>query len=159
MKNGTKTILLLSAWAIVMAVLVMVYPPATTNAAASYVPRNGDPCMNLVRISVPVNLAASGQVITGAAGKNTFICHLAVISATAQNIALVEGTGSTCATGIAGMAGGATAAAGWNFAIGGSMVEGTGDRFINATATSGDNVCLLLSSTGQTSGVIQYVQQ
>lgn len=128
-------------------------------AATTYQPRNGDPCALNIRQSALVNLAASGRVITGVAGKYTFVCHIGIVSATAQNIALVEGTGSTCGTGTAGMAGGATAATGWNLGVNGSVFAGTGGSFVNATATSGDDVCLLLSSTGQTSGVIQYVQQ
>jgi hypothetical protein len=76
------------------------------------------------------------------------------ITATAQNIALVEGTGTVCATGTAGMAGGTTAATGWNFAANGGFVNGGGGFWVFKTATPGDNVCLCLSSTGQTSGVI-----
>ena len=134
-------------------------PPQPANAAATYPPRNGDPCAINMRVAVPVNLAASGQIITGATAKQTYICHLALLSATAQNVALVEGTGSTCGTNTAGMAGGATAATGWNFFLGEEMVEGTGQAWVLATATAADNVCLLSSSTGQISGVVDYVQQ
>jgi hypothetical protein len=58
------------------------------------------------------------------------------------------------------MAGGATAATGWNFgATNQSLALGNGNAWIMATATAGRNVCLLLSATGQTSGALQYVQQ
>jgi hypothetical protein len=129
------------------------------DAAASYNPRNGDPCALNLRVSVPVNLAASGQVIPGVAGKYTYLCHIFVITTGSQNVALVEGTGTTCATGIAGMSGGATAATGWILAANQLINEGNGAAQINATATAGDNICLLLSGTGQTSGSIQFVQQ
>jgi len=88
---------------------------------------------------------------------------LDITSATAQNIALVEGTGSVCATNIFGLAGGTTAATGWNLAANGGLTKGAGSGTIyspsadtNATAA---NVCLLSSSTGQISGQITYVQQ
>ena len=81
------------------------------------------------------------------------------MTATAQNIALVEGTGTTCGTGTAGMAGGTTAATGWNFAANSGLVKGAGSNWVFKTATAADNVCLLLSSTGQTSGSVRYVQQ
>jgi hypothetical protein len=139
--------------------LVAFWPSRNAEAAASYPPRNGDPCSINMRIAVPVNLAASGLVATGAAAKQTYVCHIALVSATAQNVALVEGTGAVCAGGTAGMAGGATAATGWNFFLGEELVEGVGGNWVLATATAGDNVCLLSSSTGQISGVVDYVQQ
>jgi hypothetical protein len=122
-----------------------------------------DPCGYLSKSGAPISLTASGQLITGTAAKKTYICSIDLVSATAQNIALVEGTGSTCATNIFGLAGGTTAATGWNLAANGGLTKGSGVGTVyspsadtNATAA---NVCLLLSSTGQTSGQITYVQQ
>jgi hypothetical protein len=137
----------------------MMHAPEPVAAAPSYPPRNGDPCAINLRVIVPINLTASGQVVTGTAGKQTYVCELQFVSATAQNIALVEGTGTTCATNTAGMAGGATAATGWNLAVNGQISFLTPANWDFATQTAADNVCLLLSGTGQTSGVIQYVQQ
>jgi hypothetical protein len=123
----------------------------------------GDPCTYAAKSFAPISLTASGQIITGTAAKKTYICSINLVSATAQNIALVEGTGTTCATNIFGLAGGTTAATGWNLAANsghnlgsgvGTVIYGSGDA--NATAA---NVCLLLSSTGQTSGSIGYVQR
>lgn len=122
-----------------------------------------DPCSLLTKQGAPINLTASGQVITGTSAKKTYICSIDIVSATAQNIALVEGTGTTCATNIFGLAGGTTAATGWNLAANGGVSKGSGSGTVyigsgdaNATAA---NLCLLLSSTGQTSGEITYVQQ
>jgi hypothetical protein len=150
----------LSLW--VAALFIFTLPPRVTQpafAAATYVPRNGDPCMINMRQNAIINLTASGQLITGVAGKQTWICGINFVTATAQNIALVEGTGSTCGTSTAGMAGGATAATGWNLAINAIYNSGSDNIWDYVTQTTGDNVCLLLSGTGQTSGVIQYVQQ
>ena len=124
----------------------------------------GDPCWATnSKSGAAINLTASGQVITGTASKKTWICSIDIVSATAQNIALVEGTGTTCATNIFGLAGGTTAATGWNLAANGGLTKGSGVGTVispsadaNATAA---NVCLLLSGTGQTSGQITYVQQ
>jgi hypothetical protein len=118
-----------------------------------------DACAQGTGSSGNINLTASGQLVTGVAGKQTYFCGFNIITGTAQNIALVEGTGSTCATGIAGMAGGTTAATGWNFAANGGLVNGGGGYWVYKTATAGDNVCLLLSGTGQTSGSYRIVQQ
>ena len=143
----------LSASETYSAVLVSVKPALIPALMTS------DPCNILAGSPGNINLTASGQLITGVAGKQTYICSLDLISATAQNIALVEGTGTTCATGIAGMAGGTTAATGWNLAANGGLVKGSGGSWVYKTATTGDNVCLLLSSTGQTSGGYRFVQQ
>lgn len=101
---------------------------------------------------------ASAQIITGAASKQTYICSIVIFSATAQSVNLVEGTGTTCATGIAGLTGGTTAATGMSLAANGSLSRGTGQGLTTFTATAADNVCLLQSSTGQVSGVIIYTQ-
>lgn len=118
-----------------------------------------DPCQGLVGTPQVINLTASGQLIAGTSAKQTYICAMDMVTGTAQNIALVEGTGSVCATGIAGIAGGTTAATGWNFTAGGGFVKGTGANWVFKTSTLADNVCLLLSGSGQTSGSIRYVQQ
>ncbi len=133
--------------------------PAGTNRIGY---TSDDPCTQLTKSGAPFSLTASGQVITGTSSKKTYICSIDLISATAQNIALVEGTGSTCATNIFGLAGGTTAATGWNLAANGGLTKGSGNGTVYIG--SGDanvlaaNVCLLLSSTGQTSGHITYVQ-
>ena len=142
----------------ILLALFLSFKWGTVEAAASYNPKSGDPCSINMRVVVPVNLTAGGQVVAGASGRQTYICSLHIVSATAQNIALVEGTGTTCATGTAGMAGGATAATGWNFAANSILALGQGNGWMLATATAGDSVCLLMSGTGQTSGAIQYVQ-
>jgi hypothetical protein len=118
-----------------------------------------DPCQQGAGISGNISLTANTQLITGVAGKQTYICGLNLITATTQNVALVEGTGSTCATNTLGMAGGTTAATGWNFAANGGLVNGGGGFWVYKTATAGDNICLFISASGQTSGSFRYVQQ
>lgn len=119
-----------------------------------------DPCQILHRSVAVINLTASGKLISGVSNKTTYICFLQFsLSGTADNVALVEGTGSTCATNTAGMAGGATAATGWNLLANGSVTAGNMAYWAFSSATRADDVCLLASSAAQISGVIQYVQQ
>ncbi len=105
-----------------------------------------------------INQVAGAQLITGAASKQTHICNLFIFSATAQNVALVEGTGVVCATGTAGLMGGATAATGQNLAANQGFVLPASTVPWRKTATAADNVCLLQSGTGQVSGVIAWAQ-
>lgn len=134
--------------------------PAGTNLIGF---TTNDPCGQATKLGAPISLTASGQIITGASAKKTYICSIDIVSATAQNIALVEGTGTVCATNIFGLAGGTTAATGWNLSANGGLTKGSGVGTVYSPSADSNgtqaNVCLLLSSTGQTSGQITYVQQ
>ena len=102
---------------------------------------------------VAVTQAASTQLITGVTGTRTWICGIILVSATAQSISLVEGTGSVCATGIAGVIGGTTASVA--LAINGGFAAVSAGPWVR-TVTLADNVCLLQSGTGNVSGIISY---
>ena len=124
---------------------------------------SNDPCSQASKSGAAISITTSSQVIAGTSAKKTYICSLDLITASTQNIALVEGTGSVCATNIFGLAGGTTAATGWNLTANGGLTKGSGAGTVyspsadsNATAA---NICLLLSGSGQTSGHITYVQQ
>jgi hypothetical protein len=120
-----------------------------------------DPCKGQTKVYVSINQTANTQLAAGTTSKKIYICSMHVVVAAATNVALVEGTGSVCATGTAGVSGfgGATAATGWNFAANGGIVLGNGDVAVGAEGTSGDNLCLYNSAAGQVSGGISYVVQ
>ena len=105
-----------------------------------------------------ISQTAGAQIITGAASKQTYLCSILLVSATAQSVNFVEGTGTTCGTGTAGLTGGTTAATGLSLAANGAVSRGVGSELTTFTTTAADNVCLLQSSTGQVSGVIIYTQ-
>jgi hypothetical protein len=118
-----------------------------------------DPCRVGANIFKPISQTASAQLVTGTSAKKIYICSINLVTAGANNVAMVEGTGTTCATGIAGMAGGSTAATGWNFAANGGLTQGNGQGSVMAEATNADNLCLLQSAAVQLSGSIGYVVQ
>lgn len=119
-----------------------------------------DPCQAIVKSYVNISQTASAQIIAGVSAKKTYLCSFAWNGADAENIALVEGTGTVCATGIHGVIGGTTAATGMGFAANGGVSGGTGvSAVMSAYNTAADNVCLLQSGSGQVSGYIAYVQQ
>ena len=120
-----------------------------------------DPCKGQTKLYASINQTANAQLVAGTASKKIYICSIHVVVAVATSVALVEGTGSVCATGTAGVSGfgGATAATGWNFAVNGGIVLGNGDAAVGAEATSADNLCLFNSGSGQVSGGISYVVQ
>lgn len=113
-----------------------------------------DPCRDTVESVVIINQTTGTQLITGATGTRVYICSLALVTASAQNLALVQGTGTVCATGVAGLMGGATAATGFNLAANQELVIGNGSAAVVWTTANAVNVCLLQSGSGQVSGMI-----
>ena len=109
-------------------------------------------------MSTPINVTTNTQIISGAVGKQTYLCGINLIAGAADNVALVEGTGTVCGTGTAGIACGTTAATGWNFAANGGLTSGNGVGIVARTATAADNVCLLVSTGAQVSGSIVWAQ-
>lgn len=107
-----------------------------------------------------LGVTGSSQLITGEAGMRIYFCQWNDLSASAENYAVVEGTGSTCGTNTAavgGLSGGTTAANGWNVSANGGRTMAPGNSSVGATFTPGDNVCILLSGSTLVSGGFAYV--
>jgi hypothetical protein len=120
-----------------------------------------DPCKGQTKLFASISQTGNTQLVAGTASKKIYLCSVHVVVAAATNVAVVEGTGSVCATGTAGMSGfgGAAAATGWNFAANGGIALGNGDSSLGAEETAGDNLCVFNSGSGQVSGGISYVVQ
>lgn len=120
-----------------------------------------DPCQANTKSYVSINQTANAQLVAGTAAKKIYPCSINLVTASAQDIALVEGTGTTCGTGTAGVPGfgGATAATGWNLAANGGLTYGNGAAALGQEANAADNLCLFQSGTGQVSGGLSYVVQ
>jgi hypothetical protein len=106
--------------------------------------------------AINISTATTTLMITGVSGRQVRICAFHMVAAGADNVAWIEGTGATCGTGTAGMAGGTTAASGYNFAANGGLSAGSGLGEVLTTATTGDSVCLVTSAAVQLSGFIKY---
>jgi hypothetical protein len=117
-----------------------------------------DPCATTAKASVAISQAISTQIIIGTTAKKTYVCSISWVSSDAENLSLVEGTGSLCATGTAAIIGGTTAATGPNYATNSGLTLGSGVAFVAAGRNNATNVCLLQSGTGRVAGVITYVQ-
>lgn len=107
-------------------------------------------------VNVTVSTATTTLLITGVTGRHVRICSLSLVTAAANNVALISGTGATCATGTTGMNGGTTAATGWNFAANGGLTQGSGLGEVNRTNATGNSVCIITSAATQLSGRISY---
>lgn len=121
-----------------------------------------DPCEVNAKVYDSFSGTANTQLITGTSAKKIYFCSFTILTGAATNIAIVEGTGTVCATGIAkfpGLSGGTTAATGWNFSANGGLTYGNGSSSIAGETTNADNVCVLVSAANQTNISYSYVVQ
>jgi hypothetical protein len=123
-----------------------------------------DPCQGQTKLFINISQTGNTKLVTGTSAKKIYICGISVPpQAAAVNLALVEGTGSTCGTStvaIPGITGGdGTAAKGANMAINGGFMYGNGGYSIGQETTNADDMCLFQSGSGQVSGGLAYVVQ
>ncbi len=118
-----------------------------------------DPCSGAKKTVVPFSItsATTTQLLATSASNKWYICGLNIVTAIANNIALVEDDTAACASPTAGMAGGTTAANGWNFAATSGMTLGNGSGTVAVTAATDRYVCLITSANGPTAGTITAV--
>jgi hypothetical protein len=130
---------------------------ATTDKAlvVSQSPNVSTPCSGT---PVPVNQAASTDLKTFT---NTgHICSVVLVSAAAQNVSLVYGTGSTCATGTVALIGSTTADATHGVPLGASGgFSAVSDRVILNLGASAQHLCLLQSGSALVAGFITVADQ
>lgn len=105
--------------------------------------------------NVNISTATTTLLITGVSGRHVRISSIDLVTAAANNVALISGTGATCGTGTAAIVG-TTAATGWNFAANGGLTKGTGLGTILRTVATGDSICAITSAATQLSGSIAY---
>lgn len=105
---------------------------------------------------VSVTSATTTLLVTGVSGRHVRITSINLVSAIANNVALISGTGATCGTGTAGISGGTTAANGWNLAANSGLAYGNGFGTIMRTVATGDSVCVITSAAGPLAGSLGY---
>jgi hypothetical protein len=122
--------------------------------------RQLDPCSGVAKVYVPIDIvtATTTEVVGTASGASNYIyiCSINLVSAGANNVALVEDDTDACASPSAGIAGGVTAAEGWNLAANGGLTQGNGNGSIAKSAAQNRYVCLITSAAVQLSGTIVY---
>jgi len=120
-----------------------------------------DPCLVNAPSVYVVNFLTNTTttMIAGVSAKQTYLCGVFLIAGAADNLNIVEGTGSNCSSISAGLIGGTTAATGAQLAANSGFVVFGGGYWVAKTATAADNVCFMSASVIQVSGVIKYVQQ
>jgi hypothetical protein len=119
-----------------------------------------DPCEATAQSYAPISIttATTTRIVTPSASNKTYICGLILVTAAANNVGIVEGTGGTCGSGTAGVIGGTTAANGPNYSANGGMVLQAGKVAHAQTAGTNVDLCLITSAATPLAGGIKYVQ-
>lgn len=118
-----------------------------------------DPCQSATKLYQTISQTTNTQLFAGTSAKKTYVCHIMVVGADAENISLVAGTGSVCATNTVAVVGSTTAAAGPNLSANGGFSIGQGGFSVAASTVNADNICLFQSGSGRVAGVMSYVAQ
>lgn len=135
--------------------------------APCYVDTNGvlysrtvDPC-SLAKTTIPINIssATTTELTSALAGASThyYVCSLNLVTAGANNVALVDDDTDNCASVTSGLAGGTTAGSGWNFGANGGIAFGNGTGTVFKTNGANRVLCLVTSAAVQLSGSITVV--
>lgn len=118
-----------------------------------------DPCDSEAKTTAPFSLTARGVVIAAVSAKKNFVCSIVVVAGAAEVFNLVEGTGTTCQTSTAAVAGSTTAANGLSFAANGGFSAIGGRGTVIAGIGTNVDTCIMPSGSNRLSGFITYVQR
>lgn len=118
-----------------------------------------DPCSALAKTTDPISITADTVIIAATSGKKNYICSLVIVAGAAEIASITEGTGSTCGTSEAALAGSTTDANGLSFAANGGVSAIGGNATIIAGKTANVDTCLNVSGSNRVSGWVTWVQR
>ena len=137
-----------------------VTPFGFTAAGAAWV-STIDPCSSVAKTHIPIDIvtATTTELTAALAGASTnyYICSLNLVTAGANNVAIVDDDTDNCASVTSGIFGGATAAEGWNFAANGGLTLGNGNATVGKTVGTNRVICAITSAAVQLSGSMTVV--
>jgi hypothetical protein len=130
-----------------------------TDASGLLWVRHLDPCAGAsgkTAFVVNISSAATTEITPSLAGASNhyYVCSINLVTASANNVALVDDDSDGCGSVSSGLAGGTSAASGWNFGANGGLTLGNGQGTIAQTAGTNRVLCLVTSASTQLSGTI-----
>lgn len=141
MPISSRIVLLATSWLLTLSTV-------TSDACAQQMLRAFPFCPSVIAISQTTSTDLRTLISTG------YICTVSLTPSDAENLSLVQGTGTMCATGLVPILGGTTAAAGMPLAANSTL------HFADAslvTTAPAQHLCLLQSGTGRVAGMIAYL--
>jgi len=120
-----------------------------------------DPCSGVAKQYLPIDIvtATTTEITAALAGASThyYICSVALITALANNVAIVDDDSDNCASVTSGVMGGTTSGEGFNLAANGGLTFGNGAGSIARTVGTNRVLCIVTSAATQLSGTITVV--
>lgn len=114
-----------------------------------------DPCSGPNKANIPISVTANAKLVSSN-GPRIRICSIFLLSTSAETFSLVEGSGSTCGTGTAGVIGSTTAANGPALPANGGLTLGNGAGSVAMQAVAGNDICILISGSTLIAGNLTY---
>jgi len=137
------------------------YATVNTDANGLLWTRTLDACSGTAKTHIPINIstATTTELTASLSGASNYyyICSIDIVTAGANNVALVDDDSDGCGSVTSGLAGGTTAGTGWNFAANGGLTKGNGEGTVFKTGGTNRVVCMVTSAAVQLSGSIQVV--
>jgi len=130
-----------------------------TNANGFAAPGNASPVVGSPACTKVINISQTATTDVHTFTNLGYICSIVLISATAQNIGVDEGTGTTCetsGTALVGVSSTSGATPSIAVAANGGFSAISGAPWL-VTQTSADHLCVLQSGGGNVSGTITYL--
>lgn len=124
---------------------------------------SADPCGgSTAKQTYPIDIVTitTTEITPSLSGASTYyyICSLVLITAAANNVALVDDNSDGCGSPTAGVMGGfASAAEGLNFAANSGLTLGNGTGTVGKAVTANSVLCIITSAAVQLSGSITVV--
>lgn len=132
-----------------------------TDATGQLWTRQLDPCSGVAKSYLPIDIvtATTTEITSALAGASThyYICSVALVTAGANNVAIVDDDTDNCASVTSGVMGGVTAGEGFNLAANGGLTLGNGQGSIARTGGTNRVLCIVTSAAVQLSGTIVVV--
>lgn len=118
--------------------------------------RQLDPCSGVAKTYIPIDIvtATTTEITAALAGASThyYICSINLVTAAANNVALVDDDTDNCASVTSGVMGGVTAGEGWTLAANGGLSLGNGFSSVARTVGTNRVLCIVTSAATQLSG-------
>jgi hypothetical protein len=118
-----------------------------------------DPCSAVAKTTTAISLTADTVIIAAVASKKNYICSISIVAGAAEIVSITEGTGSTCGTNEAALAGSTTDANGMSFAANGGIAANGGNATVIAGITANVDTCMNVSGSNRVSGFVTWVQK
>lgn len=120
-----------------------------------------EPCSFGTKQFLPVNISTNTttEITPSLSGASNYyyVCAINLVTAAANNVALVDDNTDGCGSVTAGLAGGTTAASGWNLAANTGLTLGNGAASVMRSVTQNAVLCLVTSAATQLSGHLVVV--